>query len=296
MQLFQTALTAEIGSVGVTVIENIPFAADFHHAAMVVGGIVGAHGSGLVGINVQVAAADQYALIDKAPGRLPADGAAQLMEQDGRIDQIIQPVLSADGRCFEELMSLKARPLAGGGAGNHKCGRFQHRQHIGIQHRGHGSVLVRVAHAAETGVQIRPAVFRQYARVELRLIPCAQPQQRAVRVVDVSIELIRSGGRIAYGHGDEVHVAEHIIEIVPSIRADGHIRRIEISLQIAVMRILILAVDHAFIAPAAQIFHRGRPADVVAHAVQIAVEKIMRAIYIYPVAKHIGFPVRHIFP
>lgn len=140
------------------------------------------------------------------------------MEQDGRVDQIIQPVLFADGGRFVELVPLKARALAGGGAGDHESGRFQHGQHIGVQHRGHGPVLVRVAHAAKAGVQIGSAVFGQHARVELRLVPRAQSQQRTVRIMNIAIEFIRSGGRVAHGHGDKIHVAEHVIQIVPPVR------------------------------------------------------------------------------
>ena len=59
---------------------------------------------------------------------------------------------------------------------------------------------------------------------------------------------------------------------------------------------MVLAVDDAFIFPVAQVIHRGTPADIVAHAVYIAAEKIMGAVDVDPVPEHMRLTVRHVFP
>ena len=189
------------------------------------------------------------------------------MELNGRINEIVQPVFFADGGRFEELVALVARSRAGGRAGHHVDRRFPHRQHVRFQHRGHGSVLIRVAHAAKTCIKIRFSVLRQHRRVKLRLVPRGKSQQRTVRVVYISVKLIRPRRGVAYRHGYEIHIAEHVVQIIPPVRPDGHIRGVKVALQVAVVRVLILPIDHALITPLPQVVRRGRPADVIAHAV-----------------------------
>ena len=89
---------------------------------------------------------------------------------------------------------------------------------------------------------------------------------------------------------------EGIVQIVPAVGTLRHVRRVKVALQIAVFRILILAVDDPFTAPVAQVADRGGPAHIISHAEDVTVEKVMGTVYVYAVAEHVGFPVRDILP
>ena len=193
-------------------------------------------------------------------------------------------------------MPLKAGACAGGAAGGHKHGGLQHRQHVAVQHGAHGAVTGFVSAAAEAGIQIGLSVFGNHAGVELRLVAFLFAKARAVRIVHIAVEFIFASGFIAHRHRYNAPGAEHIVQIIPAIGSHGHVGGIQVSLQIAVAGILILAVNHALIAPVAQVIHRGRPAHIVAHAVHIAAEEVMGAVYIDPVAEHIGLAIGDILP
>ena len=112
----------------------------------------------------------------------------------------------------------------------------------------------------------------------------------------IAIVFIGAGWPVRHRDGDHAPGTQDIVEVVPSVRADGHVRRVEVALQVRVVRILVLAVNHAFIPPVAQVAHGRGPADVVARAVHVPAEKIMGSVDIDPVPEDIRFSVRHIFP
>ena len=85
----QTALTAEVGTVGVAVVKNVPLPVDLLQSAVVIAAIKHRLVCGLVGVNMHIGIADDHAAIGKRPQRGIADGIAQLMVIDGGIDKIV---------------------------------------------------------------------------------------------------------------------------------------------------------------------------------------------------------------
>ena len=112
--------------------------------------------------------------------------------------------------------------------------------------------------------------------------------------IAVKREIPRRG--ITDRHRNDAHLIKHIIQIVSAVRPHRNIRRIETHFPLFVERIRIPRINHAFIPPVPQIVHRRRPADIISHTEYIAVIKIMRTINIDPIAEHIRFSVRNIFP
>ena len=218
------------------------------------------------------------------------------MEADGRIDKIVQLPVFADGRRFKEFVALKSRSFAVHNAGSHKTGFLRNGQHIRPKHGAHGAVAGSVPAAAETGIEIRSVSLRQDAGIELRFIPGAFAQAGSLPVLNITVKGEGTCGRIADGYGNKAFGAEHIVQIIPAVRPPGNIRRIQVSLQILIFRILILAVNHAFAAPVPQVVHRGGPAHIVPHTVDVPAEKVMRPVNINPVAVHMRLSVGNIFP
>ena len=193
-------------------------------------------------------------------------------------------------------MSFKAGALGRLGAG-----------HNGERLRDHGAHIRRKAHHTCPGAaghhgwaepRIKPGSipFRQNAGIKLVLIPCTGSQRRAVRVGHVAVIGIPSGGRIAHGHRDCRSAVQRVIEIIPAIRAAGHIGRIQTLLPVGIAGVLGAAIQHAFIPPVGQILYGRAPAHIIVQTEIVAIEPVMASKHIHPPVEHMRLPVGHILP
>ena len=105
---FYAALAAEICSVGVTVIEDVPLFLDFFYAAVVVPSIKHGLVCRFIGINMQIAVADDHADKSERPQRGAAPGIAEFMVGNRRVDEIIAVSYPPNGGCLKERKILKA--------------------------------------------------------------------------------------------------------------------------------------------------------------------------------------------
>lgn len=86
---FQAALPAEICSVGVTVIENVPLPIDFFNTAVIVPAVKHGLVCRFIGINMQIAITDDYTGKSERAKRRAAAGIAEFMVRDRGVDEII---------------------------------------------------------------------------------------------------------------------------------------------------------------------------------------------------------------
>ena len=150
--------------------------------------------------------------------------------------------------------------------------------------------------SAEAGIEVSLFPLCQHAGVKLGFVPFLFTEADAVRIMHIAIEFIRAGRPVCHRHGNDAPCAQDIIEVVPPVWPDRHVRGVQVALQVSVVRILVLPVNNPFIPPVAEVVRRRRPADIIPHAVHIAAEKIVGTVYIYPVSEKVGFSVRNIFP
>ena len=292
----KASLPRIVCAVGMAVVEDIPVVADLFHAAVVVGRVVHRFVRRLVAADPLVAAGDNDALVLESARGFPAHGIGQLVELDGGVDKVVEVPALADGGRLEELVPFKAGALAVHHARSDEHRRFRHSQHILLQHGGHGAVAAFVPVAAEARIQVGLFPFGQHAGVELRFVPFPLSQPCSVRVMDIPVKFIRARGIVRHGGGDASPGAQHIVQVIPSVRPHRHVRRVKVPLHVRVVRVLVLPVDHALTAPVPQVILRCGPAHIIPGAVHIAAEEIMGAVHIYPVPEKIGLSVRHIFP
>ncbi|MNN46642.1 hypothetical protein D3C81_1610310 [compost metagenome] len=146
------ALPAERCTVGMPVIEDIPFPIDSFDAAMVISAVVHRLVRRFVGIDMKIVVADEDSLIDEAMSRKWTGCVTQLMHDDRGVDQVISIVFLTDRRSFKKRMSFKLAPLAIRLAWRDK-NRFLHdREHIRAQHRNHRAVSGSISGRTESGI------------------------------------------------------------------------------------------------------------------------------------------------
>ena len=193
-------------------------------------------------------------------------------------------------------MPLKTGALAVLAAGSHEHGRLHNGQHIRPQNGGHGSVSGLVASAAEAGIQISPLSLRKQAGIKLGLVsrPLAEPCP--VLIMHIAVKLVSARRRITHRNGNHADMIQHIVEIIPAVRTNRHIRRIQAHFPVPVQRIRRFRVDHSLIAPVPQIVLRCGPADIIPQTEHMPVVTVMGAIDIHPPVKDIRLPIRDIFP
>ena len=295
-QLLSHGLAAEAGAIGLAMIEDVPLLPDLHHAAVVVTAVVHGLVPGLIAVDAKVIVGDNDTTVLETLCGGFAGCVAQLVEHHGRVDKVIGVSVLADGRRLKELVTLKAAALAVGLTGSDKHRRLFNGEHIRTQHGAHGTVAALVPGKAETGVKIGAVPFCQDARIELGLIALLLTQKRAVRIVDIAVKLEFPSRGITHGHGNHALVVQHIVEIIPAVRALGHIRSIQAHTAIGVEGILGLFIDDALIPPVTEVVHRGGPSDIVVQAISVTVEPVMRAVDIHPAVKNVGFAVRDVLP
>ena len=293
---FQAALPAEICSVGVTVIENVPLPIDFFNTAVIVPAVKHGLVCRFIGINMQIAITDDYTGKSERAKRRAAAGIAEFMVRDRGVDEIIGIPCLPNGGCLKEREIRKAGSGSIWRAGS-DCHRLSsNRQHIRLQNRYHGAAAVGICRRTEACIQVDCAPLKEYAGVKLGRVALPFAEAASVRMVDIPVELIPSGRGVTDGHRDHRQLVENIVEVVSSICPTGHVRRKKQHVAILVGRIIRPGIDHTLIPPVGQIVHRRRPTDVVIRAVCVAAEPVVGAEDIHTPVKHMGLSVGDILP
>ena len=218
------------------------------------------------------------------------------MVGDRRIDEIIAVSCFPNGGGLKEREIREAGPSGIGCAGNNGSRLRPNCQHIRLQHGHHRPPAAGVLRRAEAGVQIYGVVLKEDAGVKLGRVSGFFTQPGAVWMVDIAIELIPARRGVADSHRDHRQPVQHIVEIVSSICAPGHVRRKKQHIAVLVGRIICPGVEYALIPPVGQIVHRSGPADIVIRAVRVAAKPVMGAKDIDAPVKYMGLSIGNILP
>ena len=212
------------------------------------------------------------------------------------IDKVVPPVCLADAACLKESVALKAGAFGGLGAGHDGDGVGHDGAHVGGQPHHPRAGAPGHQRRAKARVQPRAVPLGQHTGVELVLVARAGAQRRAVGVGHIAVVFIRPGGGVADSHRDHRGVVQSVVEVVPPIRAFGHIGGVQALAAVGVARVLGAAVEHPLIPPVGQVGDRGAPAHIVVGTEVVAARAVVAAKDIDAPVEHMGFAVGHIFP
>ena len=134
----RAGLAGKLVAVGLAVIEYVIFIPYLNETAVGIAQIVERLG---VAVESDVADGDESTAVAEPLGGFVADGIAQLVPLDGRIDEVISPVELAHGGRFEELVSLESRPRAVFDGGADVFDLAVDGEHIGPQFHDHGALF-----------------------------------------------------------------------------------------------------------------------------------------------------------
>ena len=295
------ALTGAFDAVGLAVVEDVPLSVHFHEATMGVACVVEGFCVALV---PDIRYADERAAIVEIPIRVIADGVAELVAEDRGIDEVVFPVDLPDGAGLEKAVALEVCPSCRCRSGYDGFPLSPDRFHIRLQLQTDG-LLDPVAAELEnqleralrrkTHVEISLAVVvHQHAGIEGEGISFLLAIWRSVGILYAAV--IRKGADGAVRHGDAGagQNVELIVQIITPVRALYAVRRVHMHLPVLVAGILRSSIDHALIAPVAQIVQRSRPADVIVHAEVLTAKAVVAAVDIEPFSEHAGFSVRDV--
>ena len=123
---------------------------------------------------------------------------------------------------------------------------------------------------------------------------CSRSDQRAISQMHPP-EIAVMPGRLIGDCNTQSLEAIEVVEIEASIRPLAYIGR-RIGCMPRIVRIVPAGIDDALEAPMRKIFHRSRPADIVADTVALPSRCIMAPKDIDPVSEYMRLAVRCIFP
>ena len=322
--LLRAGLPAEAAPVSLSVIKDIPLPVCLLYSAVVVA--LSHHAFLPVGIPLKdVRIVHDHTAVGVTFIRPVTDRVAEFVALHRGIDKIVPAVDLADGAGLEKLMTLEARALTVSHIRHQRLRLRLYRQHILLQCHNRGALgagTVTDLCRSISRIKVNAAVFiDKNSRVKLDQIPVPVSQRCSVLVPYQPEEREGACGRVGYSDTDLGQEIQTVVQIIASVRAIDHIgsphgvhaRRIQLLLgicdyhtgngrlkisgilrDILVADILFLSVNHALVAPLAQIFLRRGIADIVIEAEVPAAEAVMAAVHINSVAESVGFAVRHI--
>ena len=202
---FRAALSGKLGSVGLSVVENIPLPVNIFNAAMGISQTV----QGILGTSsLKSHISDIYdcPAINIIPVRPAADRIAQFVAEDRGIYKIIGASDFTDGAGLKKLMAHKACPLTVRNGGQKQAGlRFQG-NHILFQRHHLGALLpsdMLLMHGRVAGIQIDfPIIIYENTGIKLSQIILPSSQYSTVRMLHKAQEFIASRRRIANRNAD----------------------------------------------------------------------------------------------
>ena len=253
-ELFGAGLAGIRVPVRLAVVEDIPVAVQLHHPSVGVAQVVGGAVLVRVSVQVQVALVHQRTAEAEFSVRAVADRVAQLVVVGGGIDKHVFAVDLADGRGLEELMPFEIRRWIVRFEGKQQFRSGLDRKHVLFQLQHHAAALPVPAETAERGghlrletrVQVHAAVIvGQHAGVKGKLVAFPPPPDGAVWVMDVAIEPVLPIRRIAHRNTHHAQEIVGVVQVIPPVRTDRHVRREQDAQAQPVHGVLVLAVDHA---------------------------------------------------
>ena len=298
-------LAGEAVTVGLAMIEHVVLAVRFHDGAVRVARVVGGVLDALAPAQTHVAYADDGAAEREVAVRTVARRIAQLVAEEGRIDEVVLAVYLTHGRGFEELMSLVRRARRIALALGDVFGRNVHRHHVGLEHRHHRAFAAEglasrqeegIERGAETRVEVYLVTLHVHARVELEGIALLLAEYLSVGVMHVVQELVFARGLVAHRHAYLARVVQEVVEVVFAVGTAAHVGRVHAVLALGVVGILRLFEYYALVTPVGQIVLGAAPAHVVVHAERTAVEFVVTAVYVDAAVELMRLPVGYVFP
>ena len=115
-------------------------------------------------------------------------------------------------------------------------------------------------------------------------------------MVDIAIKLIPARRGVADSHRDHRQLVQHIVEIVSSICATGHVGRKKQHIAVLVSRIIRPGIEYALIPPVGQIVYWSGPSNIVIRTVCVAAKPVMGAKDKYAPVKYVGLSIGNILP
>ncbi len=221
----------------------------------------------------------------------------------GGIDKAIPAVHLADGAGLKKGVIREMAGLLF--CGEQQGGPGTDGEHIRLQFQHHAALVGQAAKSrgdgrypgGKAGIEPDPAVLiGEDTGVKGKGLPRPGAPHMPVRKPDMAVKLVFPGRGIADRHPHDAPEIKGIVQVIPAVRAAGHIRGVQAAAAGGIHRILVFAVDNPLIPPGAQILHRGGPAHIVIHTEQRPAEPVVGTVHIHTALKDIGFAVRDILP
>ena len=273
--LFCAALSGIPCIIGVSVVEDIPFAVDLYDASVIVRAISRWLVRVFVCADTQITVADDHTAIGERAFRRIGGGIAELMHDLRRVNKVEYAVSFTDRRRLKEGMSFKIRTARIHRTRNDKLRSFLDREHIRTENSNHGTMTGSIGLSAKTGVQICCVSDGDHTRIKLWFVRFFLSEERAVFVMYMTVEFEGPLRLIALSNGYDTLIVQNIEKVIVSIRSDCYIRSVETALVLLIVRVVRALKGNTFVTPIGQIIYRCRPADIITGAEEGTVKIIV---------------------